>query len=284
MANINFTYDYPYAGYGDKGRFQTTWAESTVTLNGCYTHPMVFNNSVPGCKHISMDIEIENTGSGTVLGRSWDFYVYRQSYGWCEVCSFTLPEDGNYTLDVDISNYTITKLACVPSSNPGSSREWSNWYNIKQLTLTESVTVNELSTGVFQYGVFANRYGLQQKLTETYANVDGSLKQATDVLVNIDGALISLPKVNSAYLKTDAECMTLYSFMPSVSGRYKIARKHISGDHEIHLYSSDFTPMHEGFFYDQSFDLTSGALYYITFTHYFNADTSESYLQVYREE
>ena len=43
---------------------------------------MVFNTAVPSCKHIKMQIEIENTGSGTVLGRSWDFFVYRQSYGW----------------------------------------------------------------------------------------------------------------------------------------------------------------------------------------------------------
>ena len=136
MATVNFTYDYPYAGYGEDGRFQNKWSESRVTLNGCYTYPMVFNTAVPGCKHIKMQIEIENTGSGTVLGRSWDFFVYRQSYGWYEVCSFTLPDDGKYTIDTDISNYTITQIACVPSSNPGSSRTWNTWYGIEQLTIT----------------------------------------------------------------------------------------------------------------------------------------------------
>lgn len=73
MATVNFTYDYPYAGYGEDGRFQAQWSESRKTLNGCYTYPMVFNTVVPSCKHIKMQIEIENTGSGTVLGRSWDF-------------------------------------------------------------------------------------------------------------------------------------------------------------------------------------------------------------------
>ncbi len=85
MANINFKYDYPYIGYGEKGRFQYQWSESRTTLNRCYTYPLLFNTAVPGCLHITMDIEIENTGSGTVLGRSWDFYIYRQSYGWYEV-------------------------------------------------------------------------------------------------------------------------------------------------------------------------------------------------------
>ena len=135
MATVNFTYDYPYAGYGEDGRFQAQWSESRKTLNGCYTYPMVFNTAVPGCKHIKMNVEIENTGSGTVLGRSWDFFVYRQSNGWYEVCSFTLPDDGKYTIDTDISNYTITQIACVPSSNPGSSRTWSTWYGIVQLTI-----------------------------------------------------------------------------------------------------------------------------------------------------
>ena len=70
MATVNFTYDYPYAGYGEDGRFQAQWSESRKTLNGCYTYPMVFNTTVPGCKHIKMNVEIENTGSGTVHGRS----------------------------------------------------------------------------------------------------------------------------------------------------------------------------------------------------------------------
>ena len=284
MATVNFTYDYPYVGYGEDGRFQAQWSESRKTLNGCYTYPMVFNTAVPNCKHIKMEIEIENTGSGTVLGRSWDFFVYRQSYGWYEVCSFTLPSDGKYTLDTDISNYTITQIACVPSSNPSSSRTWNTWYGIEQLAITETVTVNELTTGTFQYGVFANCYGLEQKLTEVYANIDGTLKQATDVLVNIDGTLVSLPQVQSAYLKTDTECMTVYGFTPTVSGTYRIKQKKISGDHEIRLYGSDFTPLYDGYFYDRSFDLTAGTLYYISVTHYYTADTSESYLQIYKED
>ena len=283
MATVNFTYDYPYAGYGEDGRFQAQWSESRKTLNGCYTYPMVFNTAVPQCKHIKMNVEIENTGSGTVLGRSWDFFVYRQSYGWYEVCSFTLPDDGKYTIDRDMPGYTITQIACVPSSNPGSSRTWNTWYGIEQLTITETVTVNELTTGTFQYGVFANYYGLEQKLTEVYANIDGALKQATDVLVNIDGSLISLPQVQSAYLKTTSDAMTLYGFTPSVSGSYRITQKKISGDHEIRLYGSDFTPLYDGYFYDRSFDLVAGTLYYITVTHYRGAGTSESYLQIFKE-
>lgn len=283
MATVNFTYDYPYAGYGEDGRFQAQWSESRKTLNGSYTYPMVFNTTVPKCTHIKVVIEIENTGSDTVFGRSWDFMVCKSSGSWVDIKTFTMPNDGIYTIDCDIAGYSITQIACVPTSNPGSSRTWSSWYGIEQLTITETVNSNGLTTGTFQYGVFTNYYGLEQKLTEVYANIDGTLKQATDVLVNVDGTLVSLPQVQSAYLKTASDSMTLYGFTPSVSGTYRITQKKISGDHEIRLYSSDFTPLHDGYFYNQTFDLTAGTLYYISVTHYYNADTSESYLQVYKE-
>ena len=131
MANINFKYDYPYIGYGEKDRFQYQWSESRTTLNRCYTYPLLFNTAVPGCLHITMDIEIENTGSGTVLGRSWDFYIYRQNYGWYEVCSFTLPDDGKYTIDTDILLYSkrgfldTRKLGRYGTAAAGTGKERS---------------------------------------------------------------------------------------------------------------------------------------------------------------
>ena len=75
----------------------------------------------------------------------------------------------------------------------------------------------------------------------------------------------------------------VYGFTPSASGSYRITQKKISGDHEIRLYGSDFTPLYDGYFYNQSFDLAAGILYYITVTHYRGADTSESYLQIFKE-
>ena len=163
METINFKYDYPYIGYGEKGRFRYQWSESRTTLNRCYTYPLVFNTAVPGMAHLTMEIEIENTGSGTVLGRSWNLYIYRQNYGWYEVCSFTLSEDGKYTIDTDIGNYTVTQIACVPSSNPGSSRTWSTWYGITKLTLTENITLSEFDTDKYFYGVFPNNYGIEKQ-------------------------------------------------------------------------------------------------------------------------
>jgi hypothetical protein len=77
--------------------------------------------------------------------------------------------------------------------------------------------------------------------------------------------------------------MTLYSFTPNQSGTYKIQNKRLSGDHEIRLYGSDFTPLYDGYFYSHSFDLAQGYVYYVTVTHYYNADESESYLQIYKE-
>ena len=52
----------------------------------------------------------------------------------------------------------------------------------------------------------------------------------------------------------------------------------------MHLYNSDFTEITDSYFYDKSFELTAGTLYYITVTHYYYADASESYLQIYKEE
>ena len=83
---------------------------------------------------------------------------------------------------------------------------------------------------------------------------------------------------------TQKESMALFSFTPEIDGKYKIQVKRLSGDHEIRLYSSDFSQLHDGYFYDRSFELTAGTLYYITLTHYYAADISDSYLQIYKEE
>ena len=284
MANINFKYDYPYIGYGEKGRFQYKWSESRVTLNRCYTYPLLFNTAVPGCLHITMDIEIENTGSGTVLGRLWDFYIYRQNYGWYEVCSFTLPDDGKYTIDNDISNYTITQIACVPSSNPGSSRTWSTRYNIKKLTINENITLSELDNDKYFHGVFPNNYGIEKRPSEVFVNIDGTLKKATAVYANIEGSLVSIPTLLSSEIKTDSETMNLYKFTPTTDGNYTIKVNRKSGDHEIRLYDSDFKSMTDSYFYSQSFALTAGSVFYISVTHYYSADASESTLQIFKEE
>lgn len=284
MANVNFQYDYPYCGQSEKARFGAQWAESSTTLNGCTTYAMVFNNTVPGCRHIKVEIEIENTGSGTVLGRSWDFKIRKSSGSWSDLKVFTMPDDGIYTVDCDVSGYDITQIACVPSSNPGSSRTWNSWFSIEQLTITESVPLEELSTGTFLYGVFPNYAGVKQKVNEVSANIGGVLKPVTDVLVNIGGTLVSVPPVYSAHLKTTSEKMTLYGFTPSESGTYRICQKKLSGDHEIRLYNEDFEELSDGYFYSESVSMTAGTLYYITVTHYYNEEEeSESYLQIYKE-
>ena len=283
MATVNFTYDYPYCGFTDTGRFRCHWADSQVKVNGNYTYPMVFNSTVPVCNHLKIGVEITNTGSGTVLGISWDFMVYRINYGWVTLQTFTLPDDGKYTVDCDVPNYGITQFLAVPSYRQSFGRTWENRYRFETLTLTESLEANEPATGMFQYGVFTNRSGVKNELTEVYANVGGTLKQATDILVNNGVTLISIAPVYSAYLKTDQECVVLYKFVPPIDGNYKIQVKRKSGDHEVRLYDSTFTPLYDGYFYDQSFSLTEGSVYYITLTHYYTAGESESYLQIYKE-
>ena len=71
--------------------------------------------------------EIENTGSGTVFNRLWNFLVFRQGYGWMDI-TFTMPNTGIYTVECEVPNYNITQFACVPSVNPGASRTVENLF------------------------------------------------------------------------------------------------------------------------------------------------------------
>lgn len=280
---ISFKYDYPYYGYRENTKYGNRWSSSRTTLNGCYTYPMVFNNAVPGVRHIKIDVEVTNTGSGTIYGRSWDFMVYRQSYGWVDIMTFTMPSDGIYMIDADIPNYNITQFAVVPSSNPGSSRAWESWFGVEQLTITESITTMDLITGEFQYGIFPNYYGVDESINEVFVNIGGVLTRASEILVNMDGTTVSLPKVSSGYFKSASEQMKVFEFTVPETGSYVIKNKRLSGDHEIRLYDSSFNQLNDGYFYSQSFALTGGTLLYIALTHYYYADTSESYLQIYKE-
>jgi hypothetical protein len=281
---ISFKYDYPYCGYSDTAKYGNQWAESRTTLNGSYTYPMVFNNTVPGVGHIKIDVEVENTGSGTVFNRLWDFMVYRQSGGWIDIHTFTMPSDGLYTIDCDIPNYNITRFAVVPSSNPGSSRTWESWFGVRQLAITETVTTADLATGEFQYGIFPNRYGVTLRVNEVYVNIGGVLIKAKDIFVNIDGTPIPLPKVYSGYFGSTSEQMKVFEFTPSETANYIIAQKWLSGDHELRLYDSSFNEIYEGYFYSRTFALNVGVLYYISVTHYYNnTNAGESYLQIYKE-
>jgi len=284
MATIEVTYDYPYPGYGDNGRFQTYWEEEQISLNGSHTYPMCFNNPVPKCTHLKINIEITNTGSGTIYERNWDFLVHKKNGTWITVETFTLPDTGLYTIDCDINALDIDKIAVVPTSNPGTSRTWENWYEIKQITLTENLVIHDLQKGMFQYGVFVNYGGVSEQLNEVYVNVGGKLVQATDILVNVDGKLISLPTVDSAHNYSTTDTPILYTFMPTESGRYMVRRKKVSGDHELRFYDTGFNILHGNYFYEKSFELTANKLYFILVTHYpSEEEASESYLQIYKE-
>ena len=284
MATVNFVYRYPYWGFSETTRFGVQASTSRQSLNGCYTYPMLFNNTVPGCKHLKVKIEVTNTGSGTVLGRAWDFMVRKSNGSWVDAETFTLPEDGIYTVDCDINSLDITAFSFVPTSNPGSSRTWESIVTIYDLVLTESLELQELETGNFHYGVFYNYYGLEQEPTEVFVNIGGALTKATNILANVEGELKSVSKVHSAHYVSESESSLLFSFTPESSGLYRIKEKRLSGDHEMRLYTSDFTEITDSYFYDESFELTAGTLYYILVLHYYNADESESYLQIFKEE
>lgn len=285
MATVDFVYEYPYSIFSDYSRFAISISESRTYLNGSYTYPCVFKNTVPGCRHIKIGISVTNTGSGTALERNWDFMVCKSNGSWVDVETFYLDDTGEYTVDCDVNNLDVTKFAFVPSSNPGSSRTWEVVSTFYSITITEELELNEPTMGKFLYGVFPYRSGLKDEVHEVFANVGGVLVQATDVLANIDGTLVSVPPVYSFHHISESDSTLLVGFMPNTTGTYKIQNKRISGDHELRLYDSDFTPMKDGYFYDETFELTAGSLYYITITHYYREEeTSESYLQIHKEE
>ena len=283
MATVNFRYDYPYCGYGDNARYRHVWGNSQVTLNGNYSWPVVFNTTVPKCSHIQVYATATNI-SGNVLNISWDLYVYRASYGWVRAMQFVMPEAGETTIECDLAGFDITQVICVPSSRQGSGTRWTPTYTVKEMTITETLEATEPLPGTFQYGVFTNMSGVDKSLTEVYVNVGGTLKRATNVYANINGTLTPTPPVFSSYLKTERESMYLYKFVPPETGTYRIKDARISGDHELRLYDSSFTKLHSIFFYSDTFELTAGATYYITITHWVGeSNTSESYLQIYKE-
>lgn len=115
-------------------------------------------------------------------------------------------------------------------------------------------------------------------------NVDGALKKATAVYANVEGSLVSAPTLLSAEINTDSETMKLYKFTPITDGNYTIKVNRKSGNHEVRLYDSEFKPMTDSYFYEWSLVLTAGSVFYISVTHYYNADANESTLQIFKEE
>ena len=284
MATVNFVYDYPYCGGGEEPRFGCSWQEDTVRLNNCNVHPKVFNQMVPGCTHIQIEMEVETTTGNSVTNRNWDLYLYTDTRSWRKIITFLMPESGAHILDCDIDGRSFTKFALVPSSNPGSYTEWTTWFVVTRMTVTEQLEVGSLITGNYLYGMFISRAGVQEEPAEVFCNIKGALTRATDILVNIDGTLQSVAVVHSANTKSSDDKPCLYAFTPTTSGTYRITYKRLSGDHEIRFYNADFSPVKEGYFFDDSFELTAGTLYYITLTHFcYEEDPSESDLQIFKE-
>lgn len=285
MAKIDFEYDYPYTYYDDEaGRFTNYWSETRKTLNGCYTYPMLFHEPIMCCKKIMVSVEIEDVVGSRVLGRPWDFYIWKTNNTWVEMMTFAMPESGMTQFVCDMKGYDIKGFAMVPTSNPGSGSSWSMYYVVEQLRISENVDLNYSETGKFQYGVFVNRYGLKQQLNEVYVNIDGALVQATDILVNKGNGLVSLPSVHHGYVKTESECITVFAFTPDITANYTIKTQNLSQRHDLHLYTADFTKINSGYFTNKSFELTAGTLYYIVAFHpCYQVGTCESYIQIYKE-
>ena len=279
---ISFTYDYPYPYYNEKCRYGIKYASSSTSLNGCNIYTVIFNNTVPRCSYFKISGTITNTGSGTVLGLNWDFFVYRQSYGWVNLKTFVMPADGIFEVESAVGSYNITNFAVAPSSNPGSSRAWGSSYSVKKLTINESITTTDFVTTDFISGFFLNDYGVEQKPNEVFVNIGETLTRVRKALVNLEGTLSELPMAYSSYFKTTSETMRLYEYIPKETGTYRIKVNRAKGDHEARIYSSAFVQLNDGYTYDETLELTANTTYYITLTHYYSAEESESNLLVYK--
>ncbi|MBQ7038993.1 MAG: hypothetical protein IJN39_00325, partial [Clostridia bacterium] len=85
MATIDFVYDFPYTEGGKSARFGSSWQDSTVRLNSCNVHPKVFNQMVPGCKHIQPEMGVTNSSGASVTNRNWDLYILQSTGSWRKV-------------------------------------------------------------------------------------------------------------------------------------------------------------------------------------------------------
>jgi hypothetical protein len=102
-------------------------------------------------------------------------------------------------------------------------------------------------------------------------------------LVNIGGSLAELPAAYSgAFASTVPDSTRLFEFTPPASGTYRFEVVRASGDHEARLYDSAFGRVDTGaYFYDGSFALTGGSLYYIALTQFVgNSEPADSVLLI----
>lgn len=282
--SINFQYIYPYNLWDEASRYYVYYDENRTTLSGNYTYPLSFMKNYPYIVRARIVIRADNSSGTNILNRNWYFYVYTGS--WRNIATFTMPESGTngdgklygeYTWEGNIG-YTVQKIAAVPTSTLSTSTEWFLGVTIEEMTVRETVTTTDLTTNNY-FTAFPNYAGVAKRPTRIYANVGGTLTAATKVLTNIGGTLVEMPTVYSGeYTTTVPESFRLYEFTPTATGTYRILVSRKSGDHEARLYNSSFADLNNGtYFYDGSFSLTGGSVYYIMLTHYYtNTETADS--------
>jgi hypothetical protein len=274
---VNFQYKYPYGVWTAASRYKVDYDTTRVTLSGNYTYPLSFvATTKPYIVRAKVTISASNTSGTSILNRSW--YLYRYTTSWATVATFTMPADGVYVWEGTIGA-TVGKFAAVPTATMSSGTEWTLGLSVDEMIVQESVTTADLGSGEY-FAAFPNQSGVTQRPTKVYANIGGTLTAAKKIYANIGGALTELPPVYSGtYTSTIPDSMRLFEFTPTVSGTYRFEIYRKSGDHEARLYDSSFNKLDDGYFYNGSFALTGGSLYYIMLTHYVtNTDAADSVL------
>ena len=278
--NINFQFDYPYNVWAAESRYFGEWYSSQISLNGFNVTPFDFKKS-PAPYIVDADITMYMTPtSGTnASGRSWRLYYLvggSWSYATFNMPSVAMNTEIAYTWTGAIGG-TVTRFAACPASS-AYSHYWTLGFGFDRLKVRENINTVDLVTTDY-FTAFPNYGGVTQRPTQVYADVGGVLTPAKKVYANIGETLIELPPAYSgAYVSTVPDSFRVYEFTPPTTGTYKIMVERKSGDHEARLYNSSFVDQNGGnYFYDASFSLTGGSVYFIMLTHYYyNTATSDS--------
>lgn len=232
MASVTHYYPWLYYDEDNDYKYGYQWSTGTVTLSGNYTHYQIFNNALPSCSEIKLDIEAASAYTG-IFNRTWYVWVYAN--GWYQIGSFTMPayEETGDTSEPYSASYsgtfplsTIRNVKYVtagPSSRMSSSNSWSMRLSVDGAKITEAITEATLSDSEYFCGLCTKRSSsLYTDPAKVQVNIGGNLVTATDISVNIGGSLVSLPKMKQyVFLPSAKEEAVIISFTPNRSGTYK---------------------------------------------------------------
>jgi hypothetical protein len=281
MARIvNFQYVYPHSLKAANSRFYAYYDGEIFRLHNKNVETLLFSAPVPYLVGAAIRFTAANDTGSSVLNIPWEAFAYNGA--WNSLGTFTMPSAGEYTSHWDANLADVSRVVAVPIQSLSGGTRFVVGIYANEITLRESLTTTDLAADEY-FPAFPNDYGVTQRPSKIFANIGGALTPAKKVLVNIGGSLAELPAAYSgAFSSVTPDSMRLFEFTPPASGTYRFEVVRASGDHEARLYDSAFVRIDtDAYFYNGSFALTGGSLYYIALTQYVgNSDPADSVLTI----